>query len=297
MSRVHSPRVCYRLIARRTPLGRGGMIWQTKTPPTTRSKNNCPRARRRPHLSRETPRPREPPPSRLLPASHRREASRAQHRRASLPSQNNQRPAAMMPRPRPNHRPQRRGRPVWRNRAAGQAARILRSHAPVRSQAATPSVAPRALASRPARPAATSPSAGRPRLRGRACSTSASSIRRLPIPCRGAAAAWSVPAAALPAEGVHAAGGIITVAAAPRGSSRDHALPAASRAASRTDRPEEAHLAAAHPAVAILHGHRAAQVGQAALISRMASNRTQGRAAVDLPKAQVLLPPGPARRR
>ena len=104
------------------------------------------------------------------------------------------------------------------------------------------------------------------------------------------------PAAALPAEGPAAAAGIITVAAAaaaaaPRGSSRDHALPAASRAASRTDRPAAAHPAAAHPAAAILRGHRAARVGQAAIISRMASNRTQGHAAVDLPMAPALAPP------
>lgn len=268
------------------------MIWQTKILSATRPKSNRPRSRQRPHPSQKKPRPPAARPSSRSPVLHRRAARPVLRRkpiRPSRPSPRPIRPPAMMPRPRLDRRLPRRGRPASPNQAAGPPIHV-------------PDL--RRVAVRDSRPTAHKVIAGllsRDRLmRATPLTANVSSIRRPPTPSPGAAAVWWAPAAALPAEEPAAGAGIITeaaAAAAPRGSSRDHALPAASRAASRADRPAGAHPAAAHPAVAILRGHRAAPVGQAAIISRMASNRTQGHAAVDRPMAPALLPLGPAWRR
>jgi hypothetical protein len=269
------------------------LIWQTKILSATRPKSNRPRSRLRPHPSQKKPRPPAAHPSSRSPVLHRRAARPVLRPRPIRPSRPNPRPirpAAMTPRPRLDRLPPRRGRPASPNQAAGPPIHVpdprrVAMHNAVRG-------------SRPTAHRVTAGPLSRDRLTMAIRPTaSVSSIRRPPTPSPGAAAVWWAPAA-LPAEGPAAAAGIITVAAAaaaPRGSSRDHALPATSRAASRTDRPAAAHRAAARPVAAILRGHRADQVGQAAIISRMASNRTQGHAAVDLPIAQALVPLDPAR--
>ena len=271
------------------------MIWQTKILSATRPKSNRPRSRQRPHPSPKKPRPPAARPSSRSPVLHRRAA----------------RPAAA-----PKARSTKQAKP-----AADQAGRDDAKTAPRPAAAAPrpaslakpgsgpadsrPGSTPGRDAQRgPGQPANNPQGDRRPAQQGPANEGDSTYSQRVfdptasdTVPGRGGRVVG--PAAALPAAGPAAAAGIITVgaAAAPRGSSRDHALPAASRAASRTDRPAAGSSGGSHPAAAILRGQRAARVGQAAITSRMASNRTQGRAAVDLPTAPALDPPGPARQR
>ena len=265
------------------------MIWQTKILSATRPKSNRPRSKQRPHPSQKKPRPLAAHPSSRSPVAHRRAARPALRRRPIRPSRPNPRPsraAAMTPRPRPDKRPPRRVRPASPNRAAGPP-----MHAPDRRRVASPG---------PGQPANGPQGDRRPAQQGRPTratrpTTSASSIRQPPTPSPVAAAGLWVPAAALPAEGPVAAAGTITVAAAPRGSSRGLGLPAASQ---RQQRPAEQRPSSGSSDLRRKHIRRRLpcaaserpRVGQAAITSRTANNRTQDHAAVDLPTAPAWIP-------
>ncbi len=289
-----SPYARYRLIARQTPTGRGGMIWQTKILSATRPKSNRPRNRQRPHPSRRTPRPRAAHPSRIRPAVSRRAEGPAARRRVRLRSRASPQPIrahGMRPKPRLGHRLSRHALPVWPSRAAGPATRTPRIRGPELRQVAT---AMRS-AVRGSRPAAHRATADLP-TRVTLPTASASSIRRRPTPCRAAAAAWSVRAADHPA-GIREPGAAAGIAAATaRRASRGHGLPAVSRAASRTGQPAEAHPAAVRRAAVTPRGHREARTGPAATISRVPSNLSPARTA-DSPTTPPPQPPGPARLR
>ena len=240
------------------------MTWQTKILSATRPKSNRPQSNQRRHPSRKTPHPPAARPKRTNPAVWQRAEPPAARRRASLRSRQSRliRARGMKPRPRLGRLRSRRDPPALLSRAADPVIRSPRIRVPDLRQVAIHSATPLTKVTPP--------------------TASASSTRRQPTRFRAAGVASLVRAAEHPAV-MRVQDAAAGTAAGMRRVNQAHDLPAASRAASRTGRPAEAHPAEeAHPAVATLRGrqvHQAARTGPAATASHAVSSLHQGRTA------------------